>query len=312
VTAGPAHPANDRPLAGRVAIVTGVSRRIGIGMAVAKRLADLGADLFVTSWTAHDQDQPWGADPGGMEAVLAELRSRGADGPRAAGEAGASGEAGAGGGVPEGREGAGSAADPASAGGPAGGRVEHLEVDFLDPEAPERVLAAAVAAYGHVDVLVCNHARSSAGGLGEVTAAELDASFAVNTRAVLLLVQGFAARHDGRPGGRVVLFTSGQQLGPMAGELAYATSKAALAGITLSLADTLADQGITLNTVNPGPTDTGYADPPVVERVARMFPAGRWGTPDDAARLVAWLCTDDAAWITGQVINSEGGFRRVE
>jgi 3-oxoacyl-[acyl-carrier protein] reductase len=44
--------------------------------------------------------------------------------------------------------------------------------------------------------------------------------------------------------------------------------------------------------------------------VATRFPAGRWGAPDDAARLVAWLCTDDAAWVTGQVINSEGGFRR--
>jgi 3-oxoacyl-[acyl-carrier protein] reductase len=159
-------------------------------------------------------------------------------------------------------------------------------------------------------VLVCNHARSSEGDLAEVTAAELDASFAVNTRAVLLLVKAFAARHDGRQGGRVVLFTSGQQLGPMNGELAYATSKAALAGITPTLADTLADKGITVNTVNPGPTDTGYASPPIVERVARLFPAGRWGTPEDAARLVAWLCTDDAAWITGQVINSEGGFRR--
>jgi 3-oxoacyl-[acyl-carrier protein] reductase len=110
----------------------------------------------------------------------------------------------------------------------------------------------------------------------------------------------------------VVLFTSGQQLGPMSGELAYATSKAALAGITLSLADTLADRGITVNAVNPGPTDTGYADPPVHELVARRFPGGRWGTPDDAARLVAWLCTDDGAWITGQVINSEGGFRRFD
>ncbi len=264
----PAPPMAGRPLAGRVALVTGVSRRIGIGMAVARRLGDLGADLFVTSWTAHDRDQPWGADPGGMDAVLAEL-----------------------------------SAAP-------GTRVEHLEADFLDPEAPDRVLAAAVEAYGHVDVLVCNHARSSAGGLGELTAAELDACFAVNARAVLLLVQAFAAQHDGRPGGRVVLFTSGQQLGPMPGELAYATSKAALAGITPSLADTLADQGVTVNTVNPGPTDTGYADPPVRERVARLFPAGRWGSPDDAARLVAWLCTDDAAWITGQVINSEGGFRR--
>ena len=269
MTAGdPAPPAASRPLAGRVALVTGVSRRIGIGMAVARRLADLGADLFLTSWTAHDREQPWGADPGGMDAVLDELSAGRAT------------------------------------------RVEHLEADFLDPEAPDRVLAAATETFGHVDVLICNHARSSAGGLEAVTAAELDACFAVNTRAALLLVQGFAARHDGRPGGRVVLFTSGQQLGPMQGELAYATSKAALAGVTLSLADALADQAITVNTVNPGPTDTGYADPPVHARVARLFPAGRWGTPDDAARLVAWLCTDDGAWITGQVINSEGGFRR--
>jgi 3-oxoacyl-[acyl-carrier protein] reductase len=259
------------PLSGRVALVTGVSRRVGIGMAVARRLAGLGADLFVTSWTAHDREQPWGADPGGMDAVLAEL--------------------------------------DAAVAGPAG-RVEHLAADLLDPEAPGRVMAAAVEAFGHVDVLVCNHARSSGGGLGELTAAELDASFAVNTRAVLLLVQAFAAQHDGRPGGRAVLFTSGQQLGPMTGELAYATSKGALIGITPSLADALADRGITLNTVNPGPTDTAYVDESTRRRVAGRFPAGRWGTPDDAARLVAWLCTDDAAWVTGQVINSEGGFRR--
>ena len=263
------------PLAGRVAMVTGVSRRVGIGMAVARRLAGLGADLFVTSWTAHDREQPWGADPGGIEAVLAELRA----GPTASGDL-------------------------------VVGRVEHLEADFLDPEAPGQVMAAAVQAFGHVDVLVCNHARSSGGGLGQLTAAELDASFAVNTRAVLLLVQAFAAQHAGGPGGRVVLFTSGQQLGPMTGELAYATSKGALVGITASLADALADRGITVNTVNPGPTDTEYVDQATRERVATRFPGGRWGAPDDAARLVAWLSTDDAAWVTGQVINSEGGFRR--
>jgi 3-oxoacyl-[acyl-carrier protein] reductase len=263
------------PLAGRVAMVTGVSRRVGIGTAVARRLAGLGADLFVTSWTAHDREQPWGADPGGTEAVLAELRP----GPTASGDL-------------------------------VVGRVEHLEADFLDPEAPGQVMAAAVQAFGHVDVLVCNHARSSGGGLGQLTAAELDASFAVNTRAVLLLVQAFAAQHAGGPGGRVVLFTSGQQLGPMTGELAYATSKGALVGITASLADALADRGITVNTVNPGPTDTDYVDQATRERVATRFPGGRWGAPDDAARLVAWLSTDDAAWVTGQVINSEGGFRR--
>jgi 3-oxoacyl-[acyl-carrier protein] reductase len=271
--ADPSRPTASRPLAGRVAIVTGVSRRVGIGLAVARRLAALGAGLFVTSWAAHDREQPWGADPGGVAAVLAELGS-------------------------------------GDASSPAVGRVEHLEADLLDPEAPDRVMAAAVEAFGHVDILVCNHARSSLGGLGQLTTAELDASFAVNTRAVLLLVQAFAAQHDGRPGGRVVLFTSGQHLGPMPGELAYAASKGALVEVTASLADTLADRGITVNTINPGPTDTGYVDQATRERVATMFPAGRWGAPDDAARLVAWLCTDDAAWVTGQVVNSEGGFRR--
>ena len=271
--ADPSRPTASRPLAGRVAIVTGVSRRVGIGLAVARRLAALGAGLFVTSWAAHDREQPWGADPGGVAAVLAELGS-------------------------------------GDASSPAVGRVEHLEADLLDPEAPDRVMAAAVEAFGHVDILVCNHARSSLGGLGQLTTAELDASFAVNTRAVLLLVQAFAAQHGGRPGGRVVLFTSGQHLGPMPGELAYAASKGALVEVTASLADTLADRGITLNTINPGPTDTDYVDQATRERVARLFPAGRWGAPDDAARLVAWLCTDDAAWVTGQVVNSEGGFRR--
>ena len=149
-----AHTATDQPLAGRVAIVTGVSRRVGIGLAVARRLAALGADLLVASWTAHDRDQPWGADPGGMEAVLAELTAQEA--------------------APDPRS------DLAPAAGPVGGRVAHLEVDFLDPDAPERVLAAAVEAYGQVDMLICNHARSSDGGLGELTAAELDAVFAVN------------------------------------------------------------------------------------------------------------------------------------
>ena len=143
----------------------------------------------------------------------------------------------------------------------------------------------------------------------------LDAHWAVNTRASILLAQAFAAQHDdSRPGGRIVFMTSGQDLGPMTGEVAYAASKAALASITRTLADQLADRGITLNTVNPGPVDTGYAavadQPDLHEAVRRHFPQGRWGTPDDPARLIAWLVTDEAAWITGQVINSEGGFRR--
>ena len=260
------------PLSGRVAVVTGVSRRAGIGYAIARRLAALGASLFLHHYAPHDRDQPWGADPGGGEAVLT--------------------------GVTE-----------ALAGD--GASVRHQESDLSDPGAPDRLIEAATAAFGHLDILVCNHARSGGDGpLGTLTADMLDAHWAVNTRSAILLAQAFATRHDGRPGGRIVFMTSGQDLGPMTHEVAYAASKGALASITRTLADQLADQGITVNTVNPGPVDTGYASPEAHESVRRRFPAQRWGTPDDPARLIAWLVTDEAAWITGQVINTEGGFRR--
>ena len=265
------------PLRGRVALVTGVSQRAGIGYAIARRLAGLGASLVIHHYVPHDRDQPWGADPGGLEAVI--------------------------GGVTE------ALADPDAA-------VWHQEADLSDPDSPTRLVESAAATSRFLDILVCNHARSGGDGpLGTLTADMLDAHWAVNTRASILLAQAFAAQHDdSRAGGRIIFMTSGQDLGPMTGEVAYAASKGALASITPTLADQLADRGITLNTVNPGPVDTGYAaladQPDVHEIVRRHFPRGRWGVPDDPARLIAWLVTDEAAWITGQVINSEGGFRR--
>jgi 3-oxoacyl-[acyl-carrier protein] reductase len=254
-------------LEGRIALITGVGRRQGIGFAIASRLAALGADLFVHAFTPYDRAMPWGGDPDGGAAILTELRAQGR-------------------------------------------RVEHLEADLADPEAPARLVATAAAAFGHVDVLVANHTYSVRRPFLELDPADLDRHLAVNVRATLLLASAFARQHDGRPGGRVVMLTSGQHLAPMGVEVAYAASKGALHQITATLADLLIERGITVNTINPGPTDTGWATPDAHERLLRQFPLGRWGQPDDAARLIAWLCTDDAQWVTGQVINSEGGFRR--
>jgi 3-oxoacyl-[acyl-carrier protein] reductase len=260
------------PLRGRSALVTGASRREGIGYAIGRRLAAYGASVFLHHYVPHDQDQPWGADPGGPQAVVAGMQE--------------------------------ALSDPAAS-------VHQLGLDLAAPDAPARLIEAAAGAFGHLDILVCNHARSGRDGpLGTLDAAMLDGHYAVNTRSTILLAQEFAARHDGRPGGRIIFMTSGQELGPMADEVAYAASKGALASITQTVADQLMDQGITLNTVNPGPVDTGYAPPDAHEAVRRHFPAGRWGEPDDPARLIAWLVTDEAAWITGQVVNTEGGFRR--
>jgi 3-oxoacyl-[acyl-carrier protein] reductase len=189
------------------------------------------------------------------------------------------------------------------------GAAAHGEHDFTDPGAPAACIAAAAGALGHVDVVVANHAMSCDQDLEQLEAAAIDATLAVNVRASLLLTQAFAARHDdARPGGRVILFTSGQNLEPMTRELPYAASKGALYAITASLAAHLAPRGILVNAINPGPTDTGWATPELTRHELRRLPLGRWGSPDDAARLVGWLATDDAAWITGQVLTSDGGF----
>ena len=183
--------------------------------------------------------------------------------------------------------------------------------DFADPQAPRQVVERVVAQFGAIDVVVAAHARSSDLSLREVTAQELDLTFAVNARASVLLTQAFAERHDPqRPHGRVILFTSGQHLGPMPGELPYIVSKGAIHQMTPTLADEVADLGITVNAVNPGPVDTGWADPELHERVRQAFPAGRWGRPEDIAGVVAWLASPESGWITGQVVNAEGGFRR--
>ena len=108
----------------------------------------------------------------------------------------------------------------------------------------------------------------------------------------------------------MIYMTSGQHLGPMTGELPYAASKGALLQLLPSLAAHLAPRRITVNAVNPGPTDTGWASPEIRARVLERMPFGRWGRPDDAAKVVSWLASDDAEWVTGQVINSEGGFGR--
>jgi len=96
-----------------------------------------------------------------------------------------------------------------------GGRAERAPADLADPEAPARSVTAARKAFGHLDVVVANHSRSSMQNLEQLTATEIGPSYAVNTGATLLLVQAYAAQHDGRPGGRVVVSTSGQYHGAM-------------------------------------------------------------------------------------------------
>ncbi|WP_233604504.1 SDR family oxidoreductase [Micromonospora sp. HM5-17] len=254
----------------RVALITGVSRRIGIGAAVARRFASAGYRLYLSGLPDYDAAQDYGGGPEDVPALLAELSTRTGD------------------------------AD----------RVRYQAVDLCEPSAPGELVQAAVRAHGRLDVVVAVHAYSTYTPLGSLDAAEIDRHLIVNVRATLLLAEAFAAAFTADSGGRLVLFSSGQRLGPMPGELAYAASKAGVEDLTRQLSPLLMPRGITVNCINPGPTDTGYLSGPDREAVARMFPGGEWGIPDDAARLVEWLCSPDGRWVTGQVIDSEGGFNR--
>jgi 3-oxoacyl-[acyl-carrier protein] reductase len=255
---------SEKVLNGRVALVTGVSRRKGIGFAIAQQLTKLGADIFIHSFCPYDAEQTWGADTDGTSALITTLQEHGT-------------------------------------------QIAHTAGDFSDPLVPAKVMAAAVQSFGHVDVLVANHTYSTMGNLEEMTAGQIDQHLHINVRGTLLLTQAFAAQHHKSAGGRVILLTSGQQLNPMAAEIAYVASKGALQQLTLSLSAHLMPRGITVNTVNPGATDTGWANPEIDEFIRGANPQGRWGQPADAARLIGWLATDDAQWITGQTINSNGG-----
>lgn len=257
------------PLKGHVILITGVSRRQGIGYAVAKKCAAFGASIIAHHYQPHDEEQEWGSDK--LDEVFKGIQSELIDDAR------------------------------------------FLEVsgDFQKAETPDHVMNVAVDAFGQIDGLVCNHAMSgSDGAIGELTAEMLDNHWAVNTRSSILLAQAFANQIPKDREGSIVFMTSGQRLGPMPGEVAYASAKGALADSTLTIADQLADQQIRVNTVNPGPVDTGYMDETTWKQLQPMFPFGRYGQPEDPARLIAWLLTREACWITGQIINTEGGFGR--
>ena len=241
-----------------IALVTGVSRRVGIGDAVARRLRSDGATVVATGWPAHDDEQPWDSGPPSADA-------------------------------PE----------------------RH---DLEDPVVPARLVDEVYDRYGRLDIVVAAHARSSSGGLAEVTVAELDRTWAVNVRSIVVLAQRWAERRvdvdDAVPSGRLVFFTSGQHLGAMDTELAYALSKGALHQLALTLDRAMGGCGVVVNCINPGPVDTGYADAEALAIIAERFPDGRWTSPDETADLVAFLVSERGSILRGRVLDAEAGFRR--
>ena len=247
----------------KVALVTGVTRRQGIGAAIALELARAGADVCTGYYRPYDQAMPWGVEEAEPEAILDTLSATGV-------------------------------------------QAHGVEIDLGLPEGPRTLFSLARQRFGRIDILVNNAAYSTETTVEGMTAEDLDRHYAVNLRAMILLCLEYIKGFTQGGAGRIINLTSGQGLGPMPHELAYAATKAGVDAFTLSLSAAVARLGITVNAIDPGPTDTGWMPAGLRESLLGTAPMGRLGTPQDAARVVAFLASEEAGWVTGQVIRSRG------
>lgn len=168
---------------------------------------------------------------------------------------------------------------------------------------PASLIETVSADHGPITALVLSHAHDVESGILDTTAHSFDKHTAVNARASLLLIAAFA-RQIPKGGGAVVAFTSDHTTG----NLPYGASKGALDRIVISAARELGPLGISANVVNPGPIDTGWMDDDLRESLAALHPLGRLGKPTDIGNVVSFLVSDGGRWVTGQLLNTDGGF----
>jgi 3-oxoacyl-[acyl-carrier protein] reductase len=191
-----------------------------------------------------------------------------------------------------------------------GVNCEKIELDLAQPDAIDTLFNTVIAQMGPPSILVNNATYSTQTSIQTITGPELDRHYWINLRATTLLCTEFAKRFQNTAHGRIINLSSGQSLSAMSGEIAYAITKGAIETLTRTICHELAAQGITINAVNPGLTDSGWMDAATQACFLPRSPMGRFGQPEDAARLIAFLASEAAGWITGQVIHSEGGFIR--
>jgi len=253
-------------LDGKKILVTGVSRPMGIGATLAKRLAQAGATVAVHGFSDYDMTtNHLSAMPNGTETVAKQLNDLGLN-------------------------------------------VTSLTSSDLEISGnAEKVVEEAMAKLGTLDGLILNHTNGESVEIGNWTPEHIDPILHVNVRASMMMIQSFVSQADTSKDNAITLFTSGQYLSPMVNEIAYCVSKEAIICLCRQTSRLLGDKNIRVNCVNPGPNDTGYCFGEAYEDVAKRFPSGRWGTPDDTADLVLFLHSFYAKWITGQVIASDGG-----
>jgi enoyl-[acyl-carrier protein] reductase III len=249
----------DRPLAGRVALITGASR--GIGRAIALELARRGADIVVNYLRKR----------AAAEAVVAEIEALGQ-------------------------------------------RAIAVKANVGEAEQVDALFEQLTAAFGRCDILIGNAATGVVRRITEIEDKHWDWTLDVNARSILRCARKAVPLMEAHGWGRIVGITSFGSARVFAEYGVIGVSKAAIEALIRYLAVDLAPRGIIVNAVSPGVVDTDALKyfPIDLERTLRegasRTPAGRLAAPEDVAKVVAFLCSDDAAMIVGQTVVVDGGW----
>ena len=278
----------------KVVLITGANH--GIGAETARRLAEQGAKVFLTyyrlprKYSAEELAQAEEAGIGGdllyrakqqqsADDVVAEIRAK-------------------------------------------GGHAEAMEADLSDAAVIPELFTACETSFGAVDILINNHTHcaletfdpalvtDAGGGVALTSAASIDKHFVVNARAVALLMKEYVQRYlaRGATSGRIINISTDAAHDHVA-NISYAASKHAIESYSRSGASELGKYGITVNIVAPGPIQTGYIEPAAEKYLAENTPLQRIGEPDDVADVIVFMASEQARWLTGQLLYVGGGWR---
>ena len=269
----------------RVALITGCGKPIGIGNSTARALAAKGVAVVVSdlrpTGVANEFNAPEDTDAnwGGVDTLVEQIRA-------------------------------------------SGGTASATLGDVSREEDANRMVEEVMAQYGRLDILVNNAGAPQGADRNEienVPVAAWDLTMGVNAKGAFLMSRAAVPHMRKAKWGRIVSVSSKAAFRPGARRATYAASKAAIVGFTKSLALDLAPHGITVNAVCPGPIRTSRAistnrreygddlETGFRER-SKAIPVGRFGEPDEIASMIAYLASDEAAFVTGQAIGVDGGW----
>ncbi len=193
----------------------------------------------------------------------------------------------------------------------AGGKALPLEADVSKVADIRRMIQATVDGFGGLDILVNNAGILHLTAIEDITEEEWDRMMAVNLKSVFFSIQQALPFMKEKKGGRIISISSlAGRMGGYTNGVAYSASKAGIIGLTRAIARRVADFGITVNALAPGTTETDIIkglSPGQIDMLKQTIPLKRLGRPDNVSELVAFLCSEAADFITGAVIDVNGG-----